>query len=114
MEREQEIKKLINVLHRIARSAGYVAWNNSAQDAAAFCVKQYNAVLARLTEIEPQVAYAFAPLAEAASPQVTRIAARELGAYFEGDANTERETHHRGGCGRTRRMRHGWAAYGRW
>jgi hypothetical protein len=116
MEREQEIKKLTNVLHRIARSAGYAAWNTSAQDAAAFCVKQYNAVLARLTELEPQVAYAFAPLAEAASPQVIRIAARELGAYFEGEGEPreERERHHRAGCGRAGRTRHGWAAYGRW
>jgi hypothetical protein len=116
MERDTEIKKLTNVLHRIARSAGYAAWNNSAQDTAVFCVKQYNAVLARLTELEPQVTYAFAPLAEAASPQVIRIAARELGAYFEDeDAPTEeRRGHHRAGCGRSGRMRHGWAAYGRW
>jgi hypothetical protein len=114
MEREKEIKKLLNVLYRIARSASYAAWNNSAPDAAAFCVKQYNAVLARLTAMEPQVAHAFAPLAEAASPQVTRIAARELGAYFEGDTRSERATHQGAGCGRSRRMRHGWAAHGRW
>lgn len=117
MEKEQEINKLTNVLHRIARSAGYAAWNNSAQDAAAFCVKQYNAVLGRLTELEPQVAHAFAPLAEAASPQVIRIAASELGAYFAGETDSRRERgrhHHRAGCGRAGRMRHGWAAYGRW
>jgi hypothetical protein len=116
MEREQEIKKLLNVLHRIARSASYAAWNNSAQDAASFCVKQYNAVLARLTEIEPQVAHAFAPLAQAASPQVTRIAARELGAYFEteGESSEERQGQRHGGCWRGGRTRHGWAAYGRW
>jgi hypothetical protein len=116
MEREQEINKLTNVLHRIARSASYAAWNNSAQAAAAFCAKQFNAVLARLTELEPQVVHAFAPLPETASSQVTRIAARELGAYFEGEAQEEKERHHRHhrrGCGSTRRARHGWAAQGR-
>lgn len=115
MEREQEIKKLTSVLHRIARSASYAAWNNAAQDAARFCVKQYNAVLERLTELEPQVAYAFTQLPEAASPQITRIAARELGAYFEGETETsEARGHrqHRAGCGSARR-RHGWAAFGR-
>jgi hypothetical protein len=119
MEREQEIKKLTTVLQRIARSASYATWSNTAADAALFCVKQYNAVLARLTELEPQVAYAFTQLPETASPQVTRIAARELGAYFEGEGESgeEREGHHRqrrSGCWSARRTRHGWAAYGRW
>ncbi len=116
MERDQEIKKLTNVLHRIARSASYAAWNKSAEDAGRFCVTQYNAVLRRLTELEPQVTYAFTQLPETASPEVTRIAARELSAYFEGEAETgEQRGHrqHRAGCGSTR-GRHGWAAYGRW
>lgn len=116
MEREQEIKKLTNVLYRVARSASYAAWSNNAPDATAFCVRQYNAVLARLTELEPQVAYAFTALPETASPQVTRIAARELGAYFEGEGQTEREgrhRHQRSGCFNARRTRHGWAASGR-
>lgn len=116
MEREQEIKKLTNVLHRIARSASYAAWNKSAPDAGRFCVTQYNAVLGRLTELEPQVAYAFTQLPEAASPEVTRIAARELSAYFEGETETGEargRRQHRAGCGSSR-TRHGWAAYGRW
>jgi hypothetical protein len=43
---------------------------------------QYNKVLARMSEIEPSVANLFAALPETASPDVTRIAAHELAAYF--------------------------------
>ena len=90
MDKEKEIKKLTNVLHRIARSSQYAAWNKN-DEGARFCVKQYNAVLARLTELEPQVAHAFTQLAEGASAEVTRIAARELSAYFieEGEPHAE-------------------------
>ena len=100
MEREKEISKLVNVLHRIARSAHYAGWNTAAADAPRFCARQYNAVLARLTELEPSVAHAFAPLAEESSPQVTRIAARELAAYFEGEAEEPAVLWaYAGGCG---------------
>ena len=100
MERETEIRKLTNVLRRIARSAHYAAWNNTAPDAVRFCARQFNAVLTRLRELEPQVTYAFAPLSEEASPQVVRIAAHELAAYFA----EEREHRsgawaYEGGCG---------------
>jgi hypothetical protein len=83
---EKETVKLLNVLRRIARAAGYAAWVKSEPEAIKFCVAQYNRVLARLTELEPAVKPLFTPLNESASPQVTRIAARELLAYFEGDA----------------------------
>ena len=79
----EETAKLVNVLRRIARSAGYAAWNKSEPDAARFCAQQYNRVLARLSELEPAVAPLFTQLPEAASPQVIRMAARELAAYFE-------------------------------
>src|SRR5262245_31842476 len=108
MEREKEIRKLTRVLYRIGRSAHYAAWNSAATDAASFCVRQYNAVLARLTELEPQVAFAFTQLPEAASPEVTRIAARELGAYFEEEPQARGEWAYQG-CGSRRRHRHGWA-----
>ena len=120
MEREKEVSKLLNVLHRIARSAHYASWNTAAADAPGFCVKQYNAVLARLTELEPQVAHAFAPLAEESSPQVTRIAAHELAAYFEGEAHAPAAAWaYMGGCGTRRsgcggRGRGRWSVVGRW
>ena len=82
---EKETVKLLNVLRRIARAAGYAAWTKSGPDAAQFCVAQYNRVLARLTELEPAIKPLFTPLSESASPEVTRIAVRELLAYFEAD-----------------------------
>ena len=82
---EKETTKLLNVLRRIARAAGYAEWNRSNTDAARFCVSQYNKILARLTELEPAVKPLFTQLADDTSPRVTRIAARELLAYFEAD-----------------------------
>ena len=100
MEKESEIKKLTNVLRRIARSSQYAAWNKN-DEGARFCVRQYNAVLARLTELEPQVAYAFAPLPEGASADVTRIAARELSAYFVEEPEPQAQWAYKG-CWRPR------------
>ena len=45
---EQETLKLLNVLRRISRAAGYAAWTKAGPDATQFCVAQYNRVLARL------------------------------------------------------------------
>ena len=100
MEKEKELKKLTNVLYRIARSSQYAAWNKN-DEGARFCVKQYNAVLARLTELEPQVAYAFTQLPEGASAEVTRIAARELSAYFAEESEPQAEWAYKG-CWRPR------------
>lgn len=82
---EQETVKLLNVLRRIARAAGYSAWTKAKPDANQFCVAQYNRVLMRLSELEPSVKPLFAPLADSASPEVIRMAAGELLAYFEVD-----------------------------
>jgi hypothetical protein len=82
---EKETVKLLNVLRRIARAAGYAAWTKSGADATQFCVAQNNRVLARLTELEPSLKPLFTPLSESASPEVVRIASRELLAYFEAD-----------------------------
>jgi len=82
---DKETMKLLNVLRRIARAAGYTAWVKAEPDAVRFCVSQYNKVLARLTNLESSLRPLFTPLAEDASPEVTRIAARELLAYFEAD-----------------------------
>jgi hypothetical protein len=82
---EQETVKLLNVLRRIARAAGYASWTKARPEATQFCVAQYNRVLARLSELEPSVKPLFAPLNDSASAEVIRIAARELLAYFEVD-----------------------------
>ncbi|HSL54414.1 MAG TPA: hypothetical protein VK868_08460 [Pyrinomonadaceae bacterium] len=82
---EKETVKLLNVMRRIARAAGYAAWTKAGTDATQFLVAQYNRVLARLSELEPAVKPLFTPLNESASPEVIRIATRELLAYFEID-----------------------------
>jgi len=99
MERDKEIEKLVNVVRRIGRSANYAAFNKVEPDATQFCAAQYNRVLARLSQLEPAVSQAFAPLADSAPPEITRIAARELAAYFE-DESTAQCGHHRGRRGR--------------
>ncbi len=103
---EQETRKLLNVLRRIARAAGYLAWSKAGPEATQFCVGQYNRVLARLGELEPSVKPLFTPLGDSASPEIIRIAARELLAYFEADEPAEyvrafaRSFHY--GCGSRR------------
>jgi hypothetical protein len=83
---EKETIKLLNVLRRIARAARHASWAKSDADATRFCATQYNKVLARLAEIEPSVKTLFTPLPENAPAEVIRIAAGELGAYFEDEA----------------------------
>lgn len=81
-----ETVKLLNVLRRIARAAGYASWVKADPEAARFCAAQYNRVLARLHELEPNTKGLFVALPEESSPDVTRIAARDLAAYFDDDA----------------------------
>jgi hypothetical protein len=110
---EKETVKLLNVLRRIARAAGYAAWTRAGADATQFCVSQYNRILARLSELEPAIKPLFAPLPESASPEVIRIAARELLAYFEADEPdyvTWAPRGFRGSCG-PRRARVRWAPF---
>ena len=85
MERDREIAKLTNVLQRIARAASHAASSRDAE-ASRFCVAQYNKVLVRLGELEPAVASLFTALPDGASADVIRIAAYELAAYFEDEA----------------------------
>lgn len=106
MERNREVTKLINVLNRIGRAASYAVWSNAQPDAAQFCAAQYNRVLARLTELEPELTRLFTSLPEGASPQVTRIAARELVAYFEDEIGQGRRRAY--GC-RSGHIRFGWS-----
>jgi hypothetical protein len=86
---EQETVKLLNVLRRISRAAGYTAWTKPGPDATQFLIAQYNRVLTRLTELEPAIKPLFTSLNEAASPEVIRIAARELLTYFEADESED-------------------------
>src|SRR2546422_11457035 len=96
---EKEKIKLVNVLRRIARAAGYLAWVKSDPEAARFCVAQFNKVLGRLSELEPNVKQLFTSLSEDAPPEVTRMAARELAAYFEDEAPEPHPWKLAWGCG---------------
>lgn len=83
MEREQEVAKLVNVLRRTSRMALQSEWTGGAADTAAFCVEQYNRVLARLKEIDGGNTVIFEPLAEGSSLTVAAMACRQLAAYYE-------------------------------
>jgi hypothetical protein len=108
VEREQEIAKLVNVLHRIARAAAFTSWVKREDDAVKFCVAQYNRVLLRLKELEPAIASLFGELSEDASPQVTRMAAHDLAAYFEDELPERKEAHGRKHC-RPHRVAFAWS-----
>jgi hypothetical protein len=83
MEREKELAKLVNVLRRTSRMAQQSEWTGTSEDAARFCVEQYNRVLARLKEIDPGVGGVFDPLPAESSMIVAAMACRQLAAYYE-------------------------------
>ena len=83
MEREKELVKLINVLRRTSRMALQSEWTGGKEDAAAFCTEQYNRVLARLKELDPNVGGIFEPLATGSSLTVVAMASSQLAAYYE-------------------------------
>lgn len=83
MEREKELAKLVNVLRRTSRMALQSEWTGSSQDAARFCVEQYNRVLARLKELDPDLGNLFDALPAESSLTVAAMACRQLAAYYE-------------------------------
>ena len=99
MEREQEIAKLVNVLRRTARMAMQSEWTGAAQDTAAFCIGQYNRVLERLKEIDPDLAPIFQPLSENSSLGVAAMACRQLSAYYEDEVPGAGQQHRWRGYG---------------
>jgi hypothetical protein len=115
MEREKELAKLINVLRRTARMAMQAEWTGGKEDAAAFCVDQYNRVLARLKEIDPGISAIFEPLPPGSSFSVVAVASRQLGAYYEDEVGQGRRFE-RGGYGYAfdpRKFREFWEKSGR-
>ena len=90
MEREKEIAKLVNVLRRTSRMALHSEWTGGKDDAARFCVEQYNRVLARLKEIDQSVGAVFEPLPETSSLMVAAMACRQLAAYYEDEVGAGR------------------------
>ena len=94
MEKDREIAKLVRVLDRIAGTGRFAVWRELQPDAASFSVRQFNRVLARITELEPAASTLFAPLPEDASLTVTRMAAQDLAEYF-GDVEVSTHERHR-------------------
>ena len=90
MEREKELIKLINVLRRTSRMALQSEWTGGGQDAAAYCTDQYNRVLSRLKEIDPNVATVFDALPAGSSLTVVAMASRQLAAYYEDELGPTR------------------------
>ena len=86
MEKEQELKKMVNVLRQTARIALQSEWTGSGKDAAAICVERYNRILSRLKELEPMVATIFEPLPSESSLAAAALACRQLAAYFEDES----------------------------
>ncbi len=80
MEREQEIKRLINVLRQTARIGFQSEWTGTNKDAASVVVERYNRVLARLKELDPAVGSVCEPLATDASLGAASMACRQLAA----------------------------------
>ena len=83
MERQKELPKLINVLRQTSRMARQSEWTGGGQDTAAYCVEQYNRVLARFKELDPTVGAVFEPLPQGSSLSVVAVACRQLAAYYE-------------------------------
>jgi hypothetical protein len=89
MEREQELKKLLNVLHRTARSAVRVQWMNAGESEARYAVAQFNKVLARLTELDSSLKNIFDPIPPDASLTTVAIACRQVVSYYEDEVRFE-------------------------
>ena len=95
MEREQELRKLINVLHRMTRTAARVQWMGAGENEARFAVLTYNKILGRLSEIDPNVKGVFDPLSEDSTLTVVAMAARQVVSYYEDEVKTEHRHHER-------------------
>jgi len=86
MDRDREITRLMNVIRVTAKMAMRLSWMGkgagAGPDAASFCAGQYNKVIARLHELNPQFAPFFQPLPENSSLSVTGMACRLLSSYY--------------------------------
>src|SRR5689334_16519639 len=96
MEREKELLKLINVLRRTSRMALQSEWTGGKDDAAAYCTDQYNRVLTRLKELDPNVSVVFEPLPAGSSLTVVAMASRQLAAYYEDELGSPPKGFNRG------------------
>jgi hypothetical protein len=107
MERDQELKKLINVLRGTARAAVRAQWMSAGENEARFAAAQFNRILARLSEIDPNIKTVFEPLPEGSSLTTVAMACRQVVSYYADEVEVEAEGWRRGfsagfgvpGCG---------------
>lgn len=94
-EHIQEIRKLVNVLRRMAHLVRRVSWSAGAYGApsqeqtARYCAQQYNRIFSRLKELDPAVGHVFGPLDETTSLDAVGIACIQLAAYYEEELRGE-------------------------
>jgi hypothetical protein len=91
MEREQELKKLINVLHRMTRTAARVQWMGAGEHEARFAVSQFNKILMRLIELDPNIKGVFDTLPDDTTLTVVAMAARQVVSYYEDEVKSEHQ-----------------------
>ena len=89
----REMRKLLNVLHRMARTArmNYFMNAGGAHDQAdSYSVGQYNRILERIQTIDTSgLPSLFAPLPETVSWSTLSNACRDLSAYYQDEAITD-------------------------
>jgi hypothetical protein len=95
MEKDKEIAKLVRILPGIARADRLAAWREPQPDVVGFSIAQFNKVLTRLLELEPDAAHLFSSLPEHATLEMARMAAHDLSAYFTDESEDEHRHHGR-------------------
>lgn len=86
MEKEQvkEVRRLLNVLRRMARTARMNQWTGVREMADSYSIDQYNRILERFNTLEGSgTPGLFAPLREDATWNVLANACRDLAAYHD-------------------------------
>jgi hypothetical protein len=91
MEREQELKKLINVLRHIARLATRAQGMSAGESEARYGISLFNKILARLGELDPNIKNVFEPLAEDSPLLSVAMACRQVVSYYEDEVKVEEE-----------------------
>ncbi len=85
----KEVRRLLNVLRRMARTARMNQWTGVKENADAYSIDQYNRILERFNTIDAAgTPGLFAPLREDATWNILSNACRDLAAYHEDDTNT--------------------------
>lgn len=76
---------MLRLLHQIVHDAGFAILIDAGDDAAQFCLRQYNEVCVQLKKIRPSLGDHVSMLPENATPGQVRIAARDLAARIGGE-----------------------------